>query len=74
MSATTSRHSVNTMAKTSDADMRSAMKYQKAHIRRVVLNLNDRTDADIIEYLEKHPNKAKTLKMIIREAMKEESR
>lgn len=59
------------MAKTSEADMRSAMKYQKEHIQRVVLNLNDRTDAGIIAHLAKHPNKAKYLKDLIRKDMEE---
>lgn len=58
------------MAKTSDKQMQSAMKYQRAHIRRFVLNLNDRTDADIISHLDSKRNKSAWLKEIIRKAIK----
>lgn len=58
------------MAKTSQKQMQSAMKYQKAHIKRMVLNLNDRTDADIISHLDRQKNKSAWIKEAIREAIK----
>lgn len=58
------------MAKTTEKQMQSAMKYQRAHIRRIALNLNDRTDADIISHLEKQKNKSAWLKEVIRKAIK----
>lgn len=38
--------------KTTDAQMRATMKYEKANIRRVVLKLNKNTDKDLIERTE----------------------
>lgn len=42
------------------------MKYQAEHIRRIVLNLNDRTDADIIARLESEPSMQGFVKTCIR--------
>ena len=41
-------------------------KYQKENIQRVVLKLNKKTDADIIEWLESLDNKQGTIKEILR--------
>lgn len=45
------------------------MKYQEAHVRRTVIDLNDRTDADILTHLKTLPNKQGYIKQLIREDM-----
>ena len=42
-------------------------KYQKENVTRVVLKLNKKTDADILEWLEGLDNKQGSIKEIIRE-------
>ena len=56
--------------KTSDAQMRATMKYEKANIRRVVLKLNKNTDHDIIAFLEAQKSVNGEIKRIIREYIK----
>lgn len=43
--------------------------WQKEHIRRVVIKLNKRTDADIIAQLDKEESKQGYIKQAIREKM-----
>ena len=45
-------------------------KYQRENITRVVLKLNKKTDADILEWLEGLDNKQGTIKEIIRSHIK----
>lgn len=59
----------DTMGKTSDAQIKAVMKYNKANVVKCYLDLNRNTDADIIEYLEKVGNKQGTIKQAIREHM-----
>ena len=42
-------------------------KYQKENITRVVLKLNKKTDADLLEWLEALDNKQGTIKEILRQ-------
>ena len=53
--------------KTTDAQMRATMKYEKANIRRVVLKLNKNTDQDIIEFLDGLKSVNGEIKWILRE-------
>ena len=56
--------------KTTDAQMRATMKYEKANIKRVVLKLNKNTDQDIIAFLEAQKSVNGEIKRIIREYIK----
>ena len=49
-------------------------KYQKENITRVVLKLNKKTDADILEWLEGLDNKQGSIKEIIRSHIKYEKK
>jgi uncharacterized protein (DUF4415 family) len=49
-------------------------RYDDAHTIQVKLKLNLKTDADIIEYLEKSGNKQGALKDALRKQIKEKSR
>lgn len=53
-----------------DAQKRATIKYEKSNIKRVVLKLNKKTDADIIDYLDQQKNVNGILKDIIREKIK----
>ena len=56
--------------KTTEAQMRASMKYEKANIKRVVLKLNKNTDQDIIAFLEAQKSVNGEIKRIIREYIK----
>ena len=56
--------------KTTDAQMRASMKYEKANIQRVVLKLNKNTDQDIIAFLEAQKSVNGEIKRILREYIK----
>ena len=56
--------------KTTDAQMRASMKYEKANIKRVVLKLNKNTDQDIIEFLDGLKSVNGEIKRLIREEIK----
>ena len=45
-------------------------KYKKANVKRIVLQLNRKTDQDIIRYLEGFDNVSGELKRLIRESIK----
>lgn len=51
------------------ADRRAAAKYQAAHIKQVLIKLNDRTDQDILSHLEGVDNVQGYLKSLIRADM-----
>lgn len=57
------------MTKTSDAQIRASMKYKAANVKRIEINLNQKTDADVIAWLEGR-NVAGTIKELIRKEMK----
>lgn len=45
-------------------------RYAKKNIRYYKIDLNKGTDADLIEWLDKQPNKAGLIKRLLREEMK----
>ena len=53
-----------------DAQKRAAAKYDAANTRKIVLKLNTRTDADVLEWLAKQPNKQGAIKKLIRNEMR----
>lgn len=55
--------------KTSEAQIRAVMKYKAANVKRYEINLNTKTDADIIAWLEGR-NVAGTIKELIRKETK----
>lgn len=59
----------NKTRKSSDAQIRAALKWASANIKQVKINLNYESDADIIAKLESEPNKQGYIKAAIREYM-----
>lgn len=57
------------MNKTSEAQIRSVRKYNKENVKKYYLDLNKKTDADIISFLETTDNKQGSIKEAIREYM-----
>lgn len=57
------------MKKTSDAQKRAVAKYDAENTKSFLLKLNKKTDADIIAFLEKQPNKQGYIKSLIRNDM-----
>lgn len=55
----------------SEARKRAQMKYNKEHTKQVTLRLNRRTEADIIDWLERIPNKQGYIKALIRSDMEQ---
>lgn len=55
---------------TSDAQKRATAKYDATNTRKIVLKLNTRTDADVLEWLAKQPNKQGAIKKLIRNEMR----
>ena len=49
-----------------EAQKRATIKYEKEHIKRIVLKLNIKTDNDIIQYLNTKDNINKYLKELVR--------
>lgn len=58
------------MAEVTEARKQYVESWQRENLRRVVIKLNKRTDADIIEHLNQQGNVQGYIKQIIREAMK----
>lgn len=52
-----------------DARSRASTKYNKNNVKQIKLNLNLKTDADIIEALDKVKNKQGFIKQLIRQAI-----
>ena len=52
------------------AHVQASMKYNAKHVKQIKINLNRKTDADIIEYLDKTDNTQGLIKDLIREKMK----
>jgi len=57
------------MKKSTDAQIRAAVKYNKKNVKQFKLDLNVTTDADIIAFLETIPNKRKYVNDLIRADM-----
>lgn len=55
------------MAKTTAAQLKAIMKYDKQHTTTVLIKLNNNTDADILELLNNSGNKQGTIKAALRE-------
>lgn len=56
----------NVMSKTTKAQLRASDKYRRANIMSVLLQVNRKTEADIIDVLESCPNKMGYIKALIR--------
>lgn len=52
-----------------EAEKRAARKFEKERLVQIKLALNDRTDADVIEFLETVDNKRALILRLIREEM-----
>jgi hypothetical protein len=52
-----------------EAQKRANRKYDKANTRQIALKLNKRTDADVLEHLDKCGNKQGYIKALIRADM-----
>ena len=52
-------------------DMENRKRWEKEYLRSYTFKVNKNTDADVIEYLEKIPNKRAYLIELIRKDMKE---
>lgn len=56
------------------AHVQASMKYNQQNVKQIKLNLNRKTDADIIQFLENEPNVQGLIKQLIREHMKTKGR
>lgn len=65
---TYSRNQGDTM--TTEAQKRATAKYQKREVMQIILKLNRKTDADIIEILSKQDNRQGFIKKLIRDSIK----
>ena len=52
-----------------EAQIKASQKYNQNNTKIINLRLNNKTDADVIEWLEKQDNKAGYIKRLIREDM-----
>ncbi len=59
---------LNPMA--TEAMRRGIAKYDKANTTQIKMKLNNKTDADILEHLDKQKNKQGYIKQLIRDDMK----
>lgn len=55
----------------SAAHSQASTRYNAAHVKQVKINLNKRTDADLIEYLETVPNIQGLIKSLLRKHMEQ---
>lgn len=55
-----------------EAQKRASQNYLKRSVVQIGLHLNKKTDADIIEYLERQPSKMAAIKRAVREMMASE--
>ena len=62
------------MSKTPESNKKAAIKYKAANVKRIYLDLNKKTDADLINYLEDIPNKAGHIKKVLREKIKSDQK
>lgn len=54
----------------SESQLKALYKYDKANTTQIHFKLNNKTDKDIIEHLNKQPNKQGYIKELIRKDMK----
>lgn len=57
----------NTMGKATEAQLRASDKYKKANIMNVLLQVNRKTEVDLVTILEACPNKMGYIKKLIRQ-------
>lgn len=57
------------MKKSTDAQIRAAAKYDKNNTRLIQMKLNKKTDADILDHLDKQENRQGYIKELIRKDM-----
>lgn len=62
------------MAKTSEAKMRANSKYEKAHIRQILLKFHKTYDASIIEKLDSVPSKNNYVRQLILKDLEREKK
>lgn len=55
---------------TSEAQRRAVAKYDAEHTRQIKMKLNIETDADILAWLDRQPNKQGAIKEAIRDKIK----
>ena len=55
---------------TTEAQKPATAKYDASNTRKIVLKLNTRTDADVLEWLAQQPNKQGAIKKLIRNEMR----
>ena len=55
---------------TKQARVRASIKYNEANVKQIKMNLNRKTDTDIIEHLSKQPNMQGYIKNLIRQDMR----
>lgn len=55
---------------TSEAQRRAVEKYDATHTRQIKMKLNLETDADILAWLDRQPNKQGSIKEAIRDKIK----
>ncbi len=56
--------------KVSEAEYKAAQKYRKANTKKITLELNIKTDEDILVWLDQQNNKQGYLKQLIRDDMR----
>ena len=56
------------------AHVAAAVKYNQQNVKQIKLNLNRKTDADIIQFLANEPNVQGLIKQLIRKHMKTKGR
>lgn len=59
---------------TRECDKQANRRYQDKYIVRYQIKLNRRTDPDLIEYLDRQPNKTGLIKRLLREEMERDPR
>ena len=55
--------------KTSEAQRKASAKYKKANIKNYNFQINRTTEKDLLDHMEKQPNKSDYIKNLIREDM-----
>ena len=56
--------------KTTEAQRKATLKYNKLNAKNITLSLNNKTDKDILQHLEKQKNKTGYIKQLIRQDIK----
>ena len=62
---------MNTGEKTMGRDMDNLYKWRKENIKKIILDLNKTTDKDVLDHLDKQPNKKEYLIGLVRKDIEE---